>query len=649
MKHAARTLLRVFVPAALLLSAISPAAAEVTRVEVKTRADVGSSGYEKIVGTIHFAVDPRNPRNRVIVDLDKAPVNAAGRVEFSADLYILRPKDRTRSNGMALVDVVNRGRKTILTSFNRGGTPDPATEADLGDGFLMKRGFTLVWVGWQFDVDRANGLMGIQVPAASGVTGMVKAQFVPNDKKPEQSVGGLAGYTPADPVAADSTLTVRDGPYGKPSTIARNRWQLEGSDRVKLAGGFEPGRTYEVSYRASKLPVAGLGFAAFRDVASWLKHAPDAQVHAQYAIAFGSSQSGRFLRTFLYYGFNTDERGAQALDGLMAHIAGASRLSLNERGAAPNTLGMWTATGFPFTNAALRDPISGRTEGLLDNDRARQNQPKMFFTNTSIEYWGGGRAAALIHTTPDGSRDVPIPENTRIYFLTGAQHSPARFPTSVANGQQPDNPLEYAWTLRALLVAMENWVRSGTPPPASQYPRIEGHTLVAVDRLEFPAIAGVQSPRTISSARQGGQGLPLLVPAVDDDGNEISGVRTAEIAVPTATYTGWNFRNPRVGGAKQLFSLLGSAIPFPLTKAEREAAHDPRRSIEERYPSRDRYLATARQVSERLVKGGYLLADDLPQVMKRMEAHWTAIQRQSGLQSGHQEATGRVTAPKREP
>ena len=380
MKHAARTLLRVFVPAVLLLIAISPAAAEVTRVEVKTRADVGSSGYEKIVGTVHFAVDPRNPRNRVIVDLDKAPVNAAGRVEFSADLYILRPKDRARSNGMALVDVVNRGRKTILASFNRGGTPDPATEADLGDGFLMKRGFTLVWVGWQFDVDRANGLMGIQVPAASGATGMVKAQFVPNDKKPEQSVGGLAGYTPADPAAADATLTVRDGPFGKPSTIARDRWQLEGRDRVRLAGGFEPGRTYEVSYRAAKLPVAGLGFAAFRDVISWLKHAPGAQAHAQYAIAFGSSQSGRFLRTFLYYGFNTDEHGAQALDGLMAHIAGASRLSLNERGAAPNTLGMWTATGFPFTNAALRDPISGRTEGLLDNDRARQNQPKMFFT-----------------------------------------------------------------------------------------------------------------------------------------------------------------------------------------------------------------------------------------------------------------------------
>jgi hypothetical protein len=253
----------------------------------------------------------------------------------------------------------------------------------------------------------------------------------------------------------------------------------------------------------------------------------------------------------------------------------------------------------------------------------------MFLTNTSIEYWGGGRAAALIHTTPDGSRDVPIPENTRIYFLTGAQHSPARFPSSITNGQQPDNPVDYAWTLRALLVAMERWVRSGTPPPPSQYPRIENHTLMAVDRFQFPVIPGVKSPRTIASARQDGKPLPLLVPAVDNDGNEISGIRTAEIAAPTATYTGWNFRNPRMGGPDQLFPLLGSAIPFPLTKAEREAAHDPRRSIEERYVTRKRYVATARQMSERLVRERYLLPEDLPQVMKRIEAHWLEIRQTS--------------------
>ncbi|HZP17056.1 MAG TPA: alpha/beta hydrolase domain-containing protein, partial [Terriglobales bacterium] len=378
----------------------------------------------------------------------------------------------------------------------------------------------------------------------------------------------------------------------------------------------------EVSYRTSRLPIAGLGFAAFRDTAAWLKHAPEAPVHPQYAIAFGSSQSGRFLRTFLYYGFNTDEQGAQVFDGVIAHIAGAARLSLNERGANPNGLAMWTATAFPFANAAMRDPISGRTEGLLDNDRARQHQPKIFYTNTAVEYWGGGRSAALIHTTPDGSRDIPIPENTRIYFLTGTQHGPARFPARVANGQQPDNPAEYAWTMRALLVAMENWVSKNAPPPASQYPQLANHTLVPADDLHFPAIPGVKPPGMSFAAQQDGHPLPYLVPAVDDDGNEIAGIRTAEIAVPVATYTGWNFRNAHVGSPAQLYPLLGSAIPFPLTRADRETAHDPRRPLEERYPARERYLEAARKVNQQLVKGGYLLPEDVPQVMKRVEAHW---------------------------
>jgi len=596
---------------------------EVTRVDIVKRTDIGTSGYEKIVGTIHFAVDPGNPRNRVIVDLDAAKKNAAGRVEFSADLYILRPRDQARSNGVALVEVSNRGRKSLLSTFNRGPVElDPSKDADLGDGFLTQQGYTLVWVGWQFDVPRQGGLMKLDAPAST-VAGVVRAEFTPNDRALEQTIADLAGYSPSDPAAADATLTVRDGPFGTPTTIARGQWRLRGNSVVSIDGGFEPGRTYEVAYRAANLPVVAAGLAAVRDTASWIKYSADATVSAKQAYSFGSSQSGRFLRAFLYYGFNSDEQGRQVFDGVMAHIAGAGRLSINEaRGATPNALSMYKATRFPFSDAAQRDPNSGRTEGLLDNDRARQNQPKIFYTNTGVEYWGGGRAAALVHTTLDGKSDLTPPDNVRVYFLTGTQHSPSRFPPRMSSGQQLDNPVEYAWTLRALLTGMDRWVRQGTAPPASQHPRLADGSLVAGDHVAFPAIPGVASPRKIPAGRDGAVVWPLLVPQVDEDGNERAGIRAPVVAVPLATYTGWNFRSPAIGGPNELVSLLGSAIPFARTRAAREAARDPRRSIDERYPSSEAYLARIREAGQKLVDGRYLLAEDLSKVVERGREHW---------------------------
>jgi Alpha/beta hydrolase domain len=612
--------LPVYVLAALVAVA-SVAYGEVTKVDVTSRKAVGTSGYEKIVGTAHFAVNPKDPHNRVIADIDKAPVNASGLVEFSGDVVILRPLDAAKSNGVALVDVVNRGRKTIMTTFDRGAVADPASDADLGDAFLTRQGYTLVFVGWEFDVSRQPTSMRLDVPAAQGATGMVHGEFTPSDSAAEQTVTDLGGYLPAQPDATDTTLIVRDGPFGRPEIIKRDRFTVKGNT-VTLTGGFTAGRTYELSYRPEKFPVSGLGMAAFRDVSTWVKHAPDALVHAPKAIAFGSSQSGRFLRTFLYYGFNNDEKGQQVFDGVMAHIAGGARLSLNLRGAEPTALSMYAIATFPFTPTAQRDPIGGVTEGLLDNDRARTNQPKVFFTNTSVEYWGGGRSAALIHTSADGKSDVALPDNVRAFFLTGAQHGPARFPTRVNQGQQPDNPLEYAYTLRALLVAMTKWVKDDVAPPASRIPRIADGTLVPVTQVNFPELAGVQSPKIIPAGKQAGKSLPLLVPQVGDDGNELAGVRTAESVVAMATYTGWNFRNPAIGGTSYLVNLLGSAIPLAHTRAERTANHDPRKSVEERYTSRDAYVAAARQVEEALVKDRLLLADDLPQVMKRMEEQW---------------------------
>lgn len=616
-----------------LVVPITAARADVTRFEMVSRAPVGRSGYEKIIGTAYFAVDPRAAANNVVADIDRAPVNAAGKVEFSADVYILRPLDAARSNGVALVDVLNRGRKTVLTGFNRGGANDPTTDTDLGDGFLMQRGFTIVWVGWEFDVrryaagqpgeaERGAG-MSVSIPAAQGVSGVIRAGFTPNESGP-QTVGDLAGYQPADDAAADTTLSVRDGEFGTRAPIARERFTIRGN-QVTLTGGFEKGRTYELTYRPTQWPVSGLGLAAYRDLAAWVKYAPDAVAHADKAIGFGSSQSGRFLRSFLYDGFNADERGRQVLDGAMIHIAGAGRLSINERGAQPTALSMYHTTAFPFATTAERDPITGRTDGLLENPRAQRVQPKIMFTNTAVEYWGGGRAAALVHTSPDGKRDLALPAHVRAYFLTGTQHGPAPFPARMGVGQQLANPVEYWWTMRALLVGMTEWVTKGTEPPSTQVPRLADGSLVPVSMLKFPTLKGVQSPKTVQGPRYDGHELPFLVPQVDADGNEVAGIRTAEQRVPLATYTGWNFRGAAIGGTNQLVYLLGSTIPFAGTKATRDATHDPRLSVEERYASKEVYLAKASAATEVLVKGGWLLSTDVPKVMARIEAQWAEV------------------------
>jgi alpha/beta hydrolase family protein len=612
--------------------------AEVTRVEISKRADVGISGYEKIVGTIHFVVDPRHPRDRVVVDLDKAPKDANGMVAFSSDLYILRPK-ATPGNGVALFDILNRGNKVVLNGFNRGGSPDPVTENDLGDKFLMRYGYTIVWVGWEFLASRSDA-MRIHVPVAvdegKPITGVVSAAWTADAVGKEHEVADLDAYDALEPDGRDSELRkCRSMTAEDCALVPRTTWRVSGHT-VALDSGFEPGVTYRVSYRAAGPPVSGLGFAAIRDAAAWLKYHADSIAPVRYAYAFGSSQSGRFLRGFLYEGFNTDEQERQVFDAVFAHIAGASRIDVNARWAKPAARGANTATSFPFADARLKDPVGGESDGELDNPRMAGHAPKVFYTNTPVEYWGNSRVAAMIHTAPDGTSDLTLPDNVRIYFIAGTQHSPARFPASVNNGQQPDNPVDYWWTMRALLLAMNRWVKDGVPPPASRHPRLADATLVPAKDVAFPKIPGVASPRTLTAARRaanrfvaggGGAGapLPLLVPQVDEDGNERSGIRLPDVAVPLATYTGWNFRNSAIGSPEALVSLLGSAIPLPATRAGREASRDPRRSIEERYRSKDEYLAEVEKAADALVKERLLIIDDVPRILQRASDTWDVV------------------------
>ena len=657
----------LFAALAFISLAAASAQARVTRIEISSRADLiggksfGLAGaYEKVVGKVYFTVDPNNPHDKIIVDLDKAPCNAQGLVEFSADLYILKPKDLSRGNGAALFEIANRGGKGLLRFFNHArNSLDPSTEAEMGDGFLMQHGFTLVWVGWQFDVPSGAGQVRLYAPVATDngktITGLVRSDFVFTMKVYSTSLGhrGQNAQPAIDLQNPDYVLTVRDSVMGARRMIPRREWQfarftdgrvMPDPTQIYLKGGFEPGKIYEVVYRTQNPTVVGLGLAAVRDLASFFKYQADAVVSVPRAYSFGVSQSGRFLRHFLYQGFNADEQGRQVFDGIDAHVAGGGHGSFNHRFAEPSRDASPFATFFyptdifPFTDVEQTDPETNETDGLLTLARNAKVLPKIFYTFSSYEYWG--RAASLIHTTIDGKADAPMMDNVRIYYFPGGQHGPGPFPPSKATTQQLTSPNDYSWSMRALLIAMDRWVRGQAPAPPSQYARIDNGTLVKPQGVEFPKIPGVDFPRTIHEAyrvdygpqwRKGiitlepprvGKAFPMMVPQVDRDGIDLAGIRMPEVAVPLATYTGWNPRDPRIGAQNELVDFAGSYIPFARTRVERERAGDPRLSIEERYQNRAQYLGMVAEAGLKLIKDGYLLAEDLPVLLNRASEQW---------------------------
>src|SRR5579864_1825704 len=447
-------------------------------------------------------------------------------------------------------------------------------------------------------------------------------------------------YAVAD--AASATLTVRDRPLDKPTAIPRDQWKFnDAMTGVEFAAGFEPGRIYEVVYTGRDPAVVGLGPTAIRDYISYAKQ----HAEAKRAIAFGTSQSGRFLRKFLYDGFNADEQGKRVFDGVWAHGAGAGVGSFNHRFAQPSRdshtwMNFFYPTDlFPFTDAPETD--GGRTDALLARARKDGVVPKIFYTNGSYEYWG--RNAALIHTSPDGKRDAPPAHDTRIYYLAGTQHGANARPAR-NNTQNLSNPADYRLAMRALLVAMNAWVSEGTAPPDSRIPRVGKDQLVATGALAFPKIPGVAVPKDTNYAwrldfgpefrtkgivanepPKVGASFPILIPQVDGDGNETAGIRLPELAAPLATYTGWNLRDPKIGAPQTIQSMVGSMIPFAKTKAEREAAGDPRPSIEERYGSREEYLKRVESAGRALVGERLMLERDVERAKEKAGDRWDSL------------------------
>ncbi len=657
---------------ALLLSVL-PLQARVLRVEVASRGSVvggkvfGDAGaYERITGRVYFALPVANPHNVRIVDLAKAVNLKNGEVEFSADFVAVRPKDAHKGNGSLLLEVPNRGNARILALVD-GGDEDLAHDA--GDAWLLRNGFTVVALGWQWDATGPNALRFFAPVAKENgktITGLLRGDVMLAEPLPEIPLGhftdpGIGGneYPVALPDDPRNVLSVRSSREAQRSIIPRADWQfahtvqgkLVPSDRyIHLKGGFQPGKIYEYIYVAADPVVAGGGFAAIRDFASYAKHDPEAITPAERVYGEGISQNGRFLRDFLYQGFNADEEGRMALDGVLAHVAGAGRGSFNYRFAQPSrdarpTSSVFFPTDiFPFTDKPETDPITGARGGLLDQAVADKVVPKIFFSNTSYEYWG--RVAALIHISADGKHDASISGNVRIYHFTGLQHFSVPFPprkgTGNGLGQEPQSPLPVRYFWRAMIANMDAWARSDTLPPPSNYPKIADGNLVPLEKYALPAIPGVNRPHEASQAyrldfgpnwQQGilsiqppkvGPAFPVLVPQVDADGNERDGVRLPEITVPLATYTAWNLRDPSIGAPDQRVSFEASYIPFPKTAADRQKSGDPRKSIAERYADREDYLTRYTKAVDALVKQRWILPEDRAAFIHRGEQEWAA-------------------------
>jgi len=502
-----------------------------------------------------------------------------------------------------------------------------------------------VAVGWEFEVrkGRDKNLVGLQAPIATDngqpITGWISPWFIPDkasesfDYTPEYNTDA---YPPLDPKNPAYRLTVREGWVATPRLIPREDWQFGRMENGQLAfdanwltvkGGIKAGQTYQLTYESKNPPVAGLGFAAIRDMASAIKNNSDAIVHVRFVYTYGASQVGRYQRQLVYEGFTTDEQGRQAIDALFIHTGGTSFGSFNKRFALPNELGSFTETVFPIRYEVTTDPATGKRDGLgarVPNGM----EPKIFFVDTGSEYWDRGRVAALRHLSLDGLEDLPDPPNVRIFTLAGTKHSPGSWPPA-DNPAQPlkVNPNDYRWAQRALLVALDHWARQGVAPPPSRHPQLSDGTLVAQRDIKFPNLPAVQWPLHVPGGFRADlpgafSVLPFIVPQVDSDGNDLGGIRLPEQAVPLGTYTDWAFRSEQSGAPDTLVAMAGSYIPFAKTRGDREKNRDPRLSVEERYGTRAEYVRRVEEAAKKLAQERYLLQEDVAPIVEAAGQHW---------------------------
>ncbi len=649
------------VVAALFLTAacfVAPAAARVESVEISSRepfavgAEFGHAGaYEKLRGRAVFALDPAAAANQPIADLALAPRNAHGLVEFSGDFLVLRPVASARRNGTLLYEVNNRGNIGILRQIDEASSSnDPSTAAHAGNGFLFRQGFTLVWSAWASDVAAAPGdnRLVLRAPVASEdgvpITGKVAYELIVNAPRAVARFTGLLGtaYPPAQEDAPDAVLSERDRPDGERRLIPRDAWSFIAAPNgaapteITLAGGFKPGRIYQLLYNARDPTVLAAGMAGIRDLLAYLRDNPLAGAPApQRRLIFGISQSGRLIQTMLLRGLHVDEDGKAVFDGAFIHIAGGGKGGFDYRFAMPTRHfsmledHIYPTDFFPFATMPARDPASGAEASVLDRARALGAVPKLFYVNNSSEYWN--RAASLVTTEPAGARDLPPAPEARIYHIAGAQHyvgvlrERGMFAHCV-------NTLNHYRVMRALLGALDRWVRDGAEPPPSTYPRIADGTLVTVDtyRETFPRIPGFRLPESnlrpprldlgprFQAERIADEVPPVigkpfatLVPKPDADGNDHGGILLPELLVPLGTRTGFNVRSEAVGFPWATGRWDGSFLPFARTEAERRSAGDPRPSLAARYADRGAYEQMVRSAAAGVVGKGFLLPEDV--------------------------------------
>ena len=621
--------------------------------------------YEQISGWAVCDVDPAHPLNGGIVNLDRAPRNAAGRVEYRAEFCLLKPADLARGNGWLFYEVLNRGNKLAMGRVNNAKPSlQPNRLEDPGNGFLMRQGHCILWSAWQGDVTAGADRMRAEFPVArdaadpiTGITrdeiiadapGSVRDEFI-TEVSPTNFIATLS-YPAASLDPAQASLTVRQlerDPRATPPGLA---WRFLDDRRIEVQrpteGSYDRGAIFDFVYRARDPSVMGLAFASIRDIVSFLRHQPadDAgtpnplmpggKPAIRRALGFGISQSGRVVRDLIHQGFNQDLDGRPVFEAVVPVVAGSRRTFVNHAFAQPGRYPRqhedhnYPDDQFPFSYPTIDDPISGKRDGILARATAAGVVPKVMHIDTDSEIWSA--RASLVVTDCEGN-DLQMPENVRVYLGCGLPHGAANPPDGgvIAN---PGNPISFGSMARALLVAMVRWVETGATPPASRFPSRRDGTLLphAEAAAQFPLIPGAPFPRVFNELRLldhssvppvEGALYPVFIAAVDADGNGTGGVRHPLLLAPVATHTGWNLRAAGYGEG-ELYSILGSMLPFAATAAERRRSGDPRPSLEERYGSREDWVRRLSAATAGLVADGLLLPEDAATLLAAADGSW---------------------------